>query len=57
MAWISENRAMQILCREGDFTDRQAECVLTHAMRQPGPLFDSVYIYRRARDNRKREGN
>lgn len=52
---ISENRAMMILCGEGDFTENQARIVLAHALKKPGPLFDSIYVYRRARENRKRE--
>lgn len=52
---ISENRAMMILCREGAFTENQARIVLSHAIKKPGPLFDSIYIYHMARENRKRE--
>lgn len=54
-SWISENRALQILCREGDFTENQAAIVLMHARRETGPLFDSIYIYKRARENRAKE--
>ena len=54
---ISENRAMMILCREGAFTENQARIARIAPLEplEPGPLFDSVYIYRRARENRKRE--
>ncbi len=53
MTMISENRAMQILCREGDYSEKQAGIILGHALKKPGPLFDSVYIYQRARENRR----
>mgnify|MGYP003456072959 FL=1 len=54
---ISENRAMMILCREGAFTENQARIARIAPLEplEPGPLFYSVYIYRRARENRKRE--
>lgn len=44
---------MQILTREGDFTERQAEIVLLHSRKEAGPLYPSEYIYRRARENRR----
>lgn len=54
MTMISENRAMMILCREGDFTESQARIVLMHSRREAGPLYPSEYVYKRARENRAR---
>lgn len=56
MTMISENRAMMILCREGDFTEEQARIVLLHSRKEAGPRYPSAYIYQRARENRRRIG-
>lgn len=56
MTMISDNRAMMILTREGGFTEAQANAVLAHSRKEAGPLYPSEYIYKRARENRRRKG-